>query len=78
MIRMRGVERQRLGDLDQLLLADAQAATRASRVELDAEPVEQRCAAATHARVRSTIRPGDQRLAAEEDVGGDARARERG
>ena len=36
-----GVERERLGDLDELLLADAQAADAGVRVELDAEAVEE-------------------------------------
>ena len=63
------VERQRLGDLDQLLFADAQLRHAALRVDFDSEPCEQP--------VRGFGDPspiddhaGDQRLAAEEDVVG--------
>ncbi len=62
-----GVERQRLGDLDQLLFSDPEIRHAALRVDVDPKPREQPLrrpgdAAAIHDRA------GDQRLAAEEDV----------
>ena len=72
------LERQRLGDLDELLLADAQPRDPRLRVELDAEPVEQPPRRPRTIARRSRTMPGDQRLAAEKDVRGDARAPERG
>ena len=63
------VERQRLGDLDQLLLADPQLRHAALRVDLDSEPREQ---PVRRLGDPSSIddRAGDQRLAAKEDVVG--------
>ena len=67
-----GVEREGLGDLDELLLAHAQAGDAGVGVEVDAEAGEEaRGRRRTMAR-RSRKRPARQRLAAEEDVGGDA------
>ena len=65
-----GVERDRLGDLDDLLVGDREAAGRAARVDADAEPVEER------RRPRRASPPVDaaaaaERLAAHEDVLGD-------
>ena len=64
------LDRQRLGDLDELLLADPERSDAGIRVELDAEPVEQRPCPRWRAAIDD--QPGDQRLAAEKDVVRDA------
>ena len=61
------VERQRLGDLDQLLLADPELRDATLRVDLDAEPLQQ-CARGLHDAPVVDEGPEDQRLAAKEDV----------
>ena len=67
------VERQRLGDLDHLPLGERQARDRRVGREIGAEPVEQRRAPSARMLARSTSFSGPprQRLAADEDVGGD-------
>ena len=65
------LDRQRLGDLDQLLLADAQGCRRARP---GSRSMPSRCSSArggARLALRSTISPAMQRLAAEEDVVGD-------
>ena len=54
-----GIERQRLGDLDDLLLADAQAARLALRVDRDAEPGKQAAVAAFSMARLSTTTPAN-------------------
>ena len=66
-----GLEREGLGDLDQLLLAHAQAGDAGLGVELDAEAGEELSGGGDHgAAVEEEA--GAERFAAEEDVGGDA------
>ena len=67
-----GVERQRLGDLDELALGEREIGDGRVGLEIGAEPVEQRPACG--AQVAAVDEPGtaaQKRLAAEEDVGGD-------
>ena len=68
-----GLERQRLGDLDQLPLASDSAADRRVGGEIDAELLRgaARTGACSVAAVDQPQRPAVQRLAADEDVGGD-------
>ena len=63
------VQRQRFGDFDQLLLADAQFGDAIFGVEVDVEPAQQR-SRGLHDAASVDDRPGDQRLAAEEDIVG--------
>src|ERR1700680_583243 len=66
-----GVERQRFGDLDQLLLADAQFSDAAAGVNVDAEAAQQAfCRSDDTASIDQ--RAGNQRLAAKKDVVGHA------
>ena len=69
-----GLDRQRLGDLDQLLVGHRQAADRRRDVELDVELLEQRLGAAAH---RAPVdRPeARRRRVADEHVLGDASGR---
>ncbi len=62
-----GIERQGLGDLDQLLLGDREAERDPVEVEPDAEPLEDRLGLSMHC---GGVDPatGAQRLAADEDV----------
>ena len=64
------VERQRLGDLDDLLVGDRQPAGGAGRVQGDAETGEDRAGVALH-RPPVDAPPTAERLAADEDVLGD-------
>ena len=75
MITSRGVERQRLGDLDHLLLGDAQLLDRGLRV--DRERRRARAALAAHrlgSRSSIDAQPG-QRLRAQKEVLGDVQVR---
>ena len=66
------LERQRLGDLDQLLLRQRQRGDRRVGAKIGAEPVEKRLAPASSGlRSISWSEPARERLAADEDVGGD-------
>ena len=62
-----GIEREGLGDLDQLLLGDREAERDPVEVEPDAEPLEDRLGLRVHRREVDAA-PGAQRLAADEDV----------
>ena len=62
-----GVEREGLGDLDQLLLGDREAERDPVEVEPDAEPLEDRLGLRVHRR-EVDAPPGAKRLAADEDV----------
>ncbi len=75
MIRMRADKRQRLGDLHQLLLADAQTADPSVRIELDAQPLQQLRGRATASSCDRAQSPAMRRLAAEKDVVGDGQLR---
>ena len=67
--------RERLGDLDDLLVGDREPARDAVGVELDAELVEQALDLAPH-RARGRCAGSSQRLGADEDVLGDRQIRE--
>ena len=71
MIRMRADDRQRLGDLDELLLADAQGCRRARRGRARCRAGASSARGGAAARPAVDDQPGDARLAAEEDVVGD-------
>jgi hypothetical protein len=62
-----GVQRQRLGDLHDLLVGDGQPAADPARVEPHAEPGKQFCGLRVHP-APVDAPPGHQRLAAHEDV----------
>ena len=70
-----GVQRQRLGDLDDLLVRDGQPAADAARVELDPQPGEQGGGVRVHP-APVDAPPGQQRLAPHEDVLGHAQVGE--
>ncbi len=61
------VQRQRLGDFDQLLFADPELRDATLRVDLDAEPLQQ-CACGFYDAPVIDEGPEDKRLAAKEDV----------
>ena len=62
-----GLVEQRAGDLDQLLLAEAQRGERAVEVDVEADRLEHRLGLAAH-RPAVERDPGGERLAAEEEV----------
>ena len=66
----RGVERDGLGDLEDLLVGDREAAGRATRVDRDAEPLEEGGSLGVHPVPVDAARGAD-RLATHEDVLGD-------
>ncbi len=66
------LDRKRLGDLDHLLLGQRQGRDRRVGREIGADPLEQRRHHLAQLRAVDQLqRPGAQRLAADEDVGGD-------
>ena len=66
------LERQGLGDLDHLALGDREVGDRRRRAEVDAEALEERSDHGVETcPVDQPQRPAPQRLAADEDVGGD-------
>ncbi len=72
-----GVERERLGDLDQLHLGKRQAGQGRRRAEIGAQPGQDRLDPPVHgAPVDQPERPGLERLAADQDVAGDVQVLE--
>ena len=69
------VERDGLGDLEDLLVGDRQAQRGTARVDVDAEPGEERLGLGVHGAAVDAVCPAE-RLAAHEDVLGDREVRE--
>ena len=72
-----GVLRQRLGDLDHLLLRHAELVRQRARVDVEAEAVEQTARVGVHLPVVDRLRASVRGLAAEKDVLREVRGTER-